>query len=741
MPSVTAEQGRRLFGLDAATYASARPDYPKGLYELLRTRCGAGPGTSILEIGPGTGLVTRHLLDLGAARVRAIEPDPQLVEYLKNSFQTATLELDSCAFEDAALPVEAFDIAVAANSFHWVEQAPALRKVGRILRPGGWWAMWWMIFGSGGEWDAFRLATDHLFAETLDFPGTGEDGMPFGLDRESRMGDLLTAGFDNPRATLWRWRVPYETDRLIGLYSTFSPVRALPTDRRQRLLLELAQIADEQFGGCVERPFMTVFYTAQRPAGALVHKVVGGGSTERATTVPVPGVSVEPQLGTRSPQELIPPTFSQQAYWNCLQLYGFSPRRSLAVAVRLSGSLNTACLVQAFKGLLQRHECLRMRLVILEGLVRQEVMAHGEVAVEVLSLLDKPESERESQARRLVEELVNEPLDLARDCLFSARLLQLRERDHVLVLACSHMIADAASMDILMRDLWALYLEALEGRPLSLQAVAVQFGDYAVWLQKAQAWWLRTHGEYWERRLAGARGTRVFPATRVEKAPWGTLSLHLDEDLTESLREWSRQQHTSLVMTVLAGYVALLLRWCNSDDLVVVFQSAGRHSSQLEHTVGFLGSELYLRLALRPDDSFLDLLSKLTDEYYTAYEHYDFYRIGSQTPRPEFLLNPYFNWVPALDREAGVPLGVRPFLYTSDLSDQKTDYEPRLVLRESTRGLSGDLLYRADQATQAGIGRFAAHFPLFLEQMVQEPRARVSELQLSEGDYFATRST
>jgi hypothetical protein len=56
----------------------------------------------------------------------------------------------------------------------------------------------------------------------------------------------------------------YETERLVELYSTFSPIQALPLERRLKFLGELGSIAERQFGGRVERPFMTVLYTAQR---------------------------------------------------------------------------------------------------------------------------------------------------------------------------------------------------------------------------------------------------------------------------------------------------------------------------------------------------------------------------------------------------------------------------------------------------------------------------------------------
>jgi len=257
--------GRRTFGEDPATYAAVRPDYPDALYTRLVERCGLRPRARVFEVGAGTGLATRRLLALGAAPLLAIEPDERLAAFLAQTVRDGALRIDGTAFEEAQLDPAHFDLGVAATSFHWLEQAPALAKAYAALKPGGWWAMWWTNFGTDAGLDAFQSATDHLFTNTASSPSHGEQGRPpFALDRERRLHDLASAGFSNAEVDIWRWTLTYDTKRLIGLYNTFSPIQALAPDRRQKMLREIARIADEQFGGRADRPFVTALYTAQR---------------------------------------------------------------------------------------------------------------------------------------------------------------------------------------------------------------------------------------------------------------------------------------------------------------------------------------------------------------------------------------------------------------------------------------------------------------------------------------------
>jgi hypothetical protein len=78
-PSLSAlrREARTIYGGDPAGYEAGRPDYPDELYDILGSRCGLRPGASVVEIGAGTGLVTRRLVAAGA-RVTAVEPDEHM---------------------------------------------------------------------------------------------------------------------------------------------------------------------------------------------------------------------------------------------------------------------------------------------------------------------------------------------------------------------------------------------------------------------------------------------------------------------------------------------------------------------------------------------------------------------------------------------------------------------------------------------------------------------------------------
>jgi len=257
--------GRTAFGGDPASYHAVRPAYPDWVFATLGERCGLRPGAAVFEVGAGTGTASDRLLAMGASPLVAIEPDPRMAGHLRQRLTSPDLQVTVAAFEEADFPAASFDLGVAATSFHWVEPERGHARAFRLLRPGGWWAMVWNVFGDEARPDPFHEATFELLGGETS-PSAGAPGRPpFALDAARRRAELEAAGFTDIAFEARPWTLVLDPPAVRALYGTYSDVNQRTPDERERLLDALAEIAVREFGGRVERNMITALHLARRP--------------------------------------------------------------------------------------------------------------------------------------------------------------------------------------------------------------------------------------------------------------------------------------------------------------------------------------------------------------------------------------------------------------------------------------------------------------------------------------------
>ncbi|WP_030155896.1 class I SAM-dependent methyltransferase [Glycomyces sp. NRRL B-16210] len=144
----------RSFGPAADLYDSIRPTYPA---EALRWLTGDGPADDaadaakdVVDLGAGTGLLTRGLIALGH-RVTAVEPDERMLAKLTASSPGLTASQVGAA-EALPLPDASADVVTAGQAFHWFDRGRALPEIRRVLRPGGVLAPIWNVRDESVDW-------------------------------------------------------------------------------------------------------------------------------------------------------------------------------------------------------------------------------------------------------------------------------------------------------------------------------------------------------------------------------------------------------------------------------------------------------------------------------------------------------------------------------------------------------------------------------------------------------------
>lgn len=436
-----------------------------------------------------------------------------------------------------------------------------------------------------------------------------------------------------------------------------------------------------------------------------------------------------------------PLAFSQLAHWN---LYGLSERpaiRQVASAMRLHGRLDIGAFRGSVAEVVRRHDALRTRIVVCEEGPLQEIADSCDYELIIDDLTQVREDRRDVEVLRQIDQLILNPIDVAFDPMWGLRLLAVSDTEHVLVIAMEHMISDAFSRGIFLRELLAAYAQAVEGERFSLPAVSVQFGDYAIWQRSAHKEWLGLHSAYWDKKIAGC-DELTFPEDQLSDnrgfAGWGAVPVRIGRGVKTELSEWSRLTRTTLVMSIFTAFVALVLRWCNVSESLIRYQSDGRDSPSVENTIGYFASVLYLRIELHRDDSFVDLIRRVTEEYCRANEHADFSYMASKVPCPQFTRKVSFNWVPkesgidsSMSRRSEGALDFSPVSFQHPmLKSMNLHREPGILLHDTEGDVVGEVLFPMSRFSLHAIKRFAETFVIFLERLRTRPECRVSDIPL-----------
>jgi SAM-dependent methyltransferase len=226
---------RGAFGTVAGEYDRLRSGPPP---EALDWLLPAG-ATDALEVGAGTGILTRLLLGR-IGHVTAVEPDGRMRAVLD---ATAT-GADVRAGVAEELPVESgsYDVVIAASAWHWVDEARAVPEVARVLRPGGRLALVWSGPDRSVDW------MRSLWAGGIVFEPEERDAVD--QRRRSRHVVNLEAGgpspFSQPETSLFRWTKPMTREDLVALCGTYSVVITMDDDARERHLRAMRRFLDEQ---------------------------------------------------------------------------------------------------------------------------------------------------------------------------------------------------------------------------------------------------------------------------------------------------------------------------------------------------------------------------------------------------------------------------------------------------------------------------------------------------------------
>ncbi len=329
---------------------------------------------------------------------------------------------------------------------------------------------------------------------------------------------------------------------------------------------------------------------------------------------------------TETQTEVYPASLAQQRLWFLDQLGPKSAAYNVQFGFWLHGPLDMSALQSSLQELTNRHASLRTIFRLEGGELVQVVADRLSVTLPVTDITSS--ADPDSEHYPLAQAEVEKSFDLGKGPLFRARVIRVTGTDHVLLCTMHHIVTDSWSMQIMAKELSALYGAFSAQRPSPLPELPISYGDYSEWQRK----WFKTAKvqqqlKFWKDELEDAPAVLELrtqrPRSSEQTFEGASQEIPLGDEITSGIKALAVRLQATPFMLLLAVFKILLYRASGQPDLSVGVPVAGRNSVETEGLVGFFVNTLVLRDNLSGNPSFPDLVGQVRETTLRAFANAD----------------------------------------------------------------------------------------------------------------------
>ncbi|MCC5632724.1 condensation domain-containing protein [Nostoc sphaeroides CHAB 2801] len=443
-----------------------------------------------------------------------------------------------------------------------------------------------------------------------------------------------------------------------------------------------------------------------------------------------------PKMEPASRLNKVPLSFAQQRLWYLGQLQPNTTAFNIFDAVRIVGSINISALEKSLNEIVRRHEVLRTNFTVVNGEPVQVIAPYLTLKINILNLSELPDTEREDTANKLVQEEAAKPFSLDKDPLVRVTLVRLTEADYLLLFTMHHIISDGWSTGILIKELIRLYEAFCLGKSSPLLELSIQYVDFAIWQRQCfQGEILENQLSYWKQQLKNLPTLKLptdYPRPDIAMYQGAKQTLTLNTTLIERVKNLSFKQGSTIFMTLLAAFKAVLHYYSGQEDIVIGTDVANRNIAETEGLIGFFVNQLVLRTPLTDNPTFAGLLQRVREVTLEAYSHQDLpfdVLVNTLNPERNLNLSPLFQAKLIFDNTQRSTIEI-PGLQISSIQIPKTSTQLDLILRltENSQGMIANLEYNTDIFAHITITQILKYWEIVLNQVVDNSNVKLKEL-------------
>ncbi|MBD0257036.1 MAG: amino acid adenylation domain-containing protein, partial [Cytophagales bacterium] len=433
---------------------------------------------------------------------------------------------------------------------------------------------------------------------------------------------------------------------------------------------------------------------------------------------------------------------AQRRIWMACLAESNAAAYNLPGAYVLEGDLNAGAFSRALQTLVERHESLRTTFITVDSTPKQKI--HG--AENQLFSTGYTDLRHDPERMNLVTKMAGteavKPFDLAAGPLLRAHLVRLEERKYVFLLTMHHIISDAWSMGVFLKEVVTLYNGYAKGQENPLEPLRVHYKDYALWERnRLTEDVLREHRDYWvtqfRQQIPPLQLPLDFPRPALRSTRAAAIPVTLDAPTTAGLRALCKTCDATAYAGMLTLLEVLLYKITGQPEMIIGSPIAAREHPDLEKQIGLYLNVMPLRISIDGQQSFTDALKSVARLTTDAFSHhaYPFDRLVEEInwikdPNRPMLFDVGFTWQNAEEMVLGPAPGTLDAVMVSsfELPDTQVKTDIWFTAREEDHKITITIAYNLSLFRKETIEFLAGTFRSLVANILEAPAATVENI-------------
>jgi amino acid adenylation domain-containing protein len=410
----------------------------------------------------------------------------------------------------------------------------------------------------------------------------------------------------------------------------------------------------------------------------------------------------------------------------------------------MKGNLDLNILEKSFEVLFKTHKILNSYIFVNDD-GEPFLRFHDENKFKIKEIQLKNKLKDENALNEIIEKETKIPFNLEKDILIRVLVINTAKNEFHLVIIMHHIITDAWSFRVLLKDLEILYNSFFNNTEPVLDTPDIQFHDFAYWQQQ------RLNGvimdnlvSYWKEKLKNCPNilnlTTDFPRPQMQTYNGATYRFVIPEEINNGIKKISEKFQVTQFVVTFTGFIIMLYRFTMQEDILVGIPIAGRSRPEVQKMIGLFINTLVLRSDLSGDPAVEELIDRVKKTVLESFAHEEmpFEKLleildVERNLSHSALFQVMFNYH-RMDRMSLELENIESESIKSEKNISKFDLE--LSIRNRDEELIGYFNYNTDLFTESTIERYEKIFIQILKSIIENQSQKISGIQILPESYL-----